>query len=120
MERKITPGCIVKGDANLLERAVFNLLDNAVRHTDGDDKRVIVTVRREGPHTVLEVRDHGKGIDPEELPHIWEKYYTSRQRGNRGVSGLWLAIVKQIADLHHAEVSMESVPGEGSAFCLKF
>ena len=120
MEREITPGCIVKGDANLLERAVFNLLDNAVRHTDEGDKRVTVTVRRDGAHTVLEVRDYGKGIDPEELPHIWEKYYTSRQRGNKGVSGLGLAIVKQIADLHHAEVSVESVPGEGSAFCLKF
>lgn len=119
IEREITPGCIVKGDANLLERAVFNLLDNAVRHTDEADKRVTVTVRRDGPHTVLEIRDFGKGIDPEELPHIWEKYYTSRQRGNKGVSGLGLAIVKQIADLHHAEVSVASEPGEGSTFRLE-
>ena len=116
LERKITPGCLVKGDADLLERAVFNLLDNAVRHADGSDKRVTVTVRRDGPHTVLEIRDYGKGIDPQELPHIWEKYYTSRQRGNKGVSGLGLAIVKQISALHHAEVSAESEPGEGSTF----
>ncbi len=119
MEREITPGCIVKGEPNLLERAVFNLLDNAVRHTDAADKRVTVTVHRDGPHTVLEVRDYGEGIDPDELPHIWEKYYTSRQRENKGVSGLGLAIVKQIADLHHGEVSAESEPGKGSAFCLK-
>ena len=116
MERKITPGCIVKGDADLLERAVFNLLDNAVRHADSSDKRVTVTIRRDGPHTILEIRDYGKGIDPAELPHIWEKYYTSRQRGNKGVSGLGLAIVKQISALHHAEVSAESEPGKGSTF----
>lgn len=119
MEREITPDCIVKGDANLLERVVFNLLDNAVRHTDEADKRVTVIVCRDGPHTVLEVRDYGEGIDPEELPHIWEKYYTSRQRGNKGVSGLGLAIVKQIADLHQAEVSAESDPGKGSTFRLE-
>ena len=57
-----------------------------------------------------------KGIDPEELPHIWEQYYTSRQRGNKGVSGLGLPIVKQISALHHAEVSAESEPGAGSTF----
>ena len=119
IERQITPGCIVNGDPNLLERAIFNLLDNAVRHADESDKRVTVTVRREGPRTILDVRDYGAGIDPAELPHIWEKYYTSRQRGNKGVSGLGLAIVKQIAALHHAEVSAESKPGEGSTFRLE-
>ena len=94
--------------------AVYNLIDNAIRHT-GENKRITVAVRK-GDIVGLEVRDCGSGIDPAELEHIWEKYYTNRQRGNKGVSGLGLAIVKQIAELHDAEVSAESRPGEGSIF----
>lgn len=120
IEREITPGCIVRGDPELLERAIFNLLDNAVRHTGEADKRIRISVREMNSRVCLEVRDFGQGIAPEELPHIWEKYYTSRQRGNKGVSGLGLAIVKQTASLHHAEVSAESHPGEGSTFRMKF
>ena len=120
IERDITPGCTVKGDPDLLERAVFNLLDNAVRHAQKPDKRVKITVRKDDAQICLEVQDHGKGISPQELPHIWEKYYTSRQRGNKGVSGLGLAIVKQIAVLHQAEAGAESEPGKGSTFRLKF
>ncbi len=115
IEREITPGCIVRGDENLLERAIFNLIDNAVRHAAEEDKRITVTVRKDA-RVCLEVRDYGDGIDPKELPHIWEKYYTSRQRGNRGVSGLGLAIVKQIAMIHGAEVSAESEKDRGSCF----
>ena len=115
--RDIAPGCIASGEPRLLERAVINLIENAIHHSNGPDKRIGVTVRREEDgRTCLEVRDHGEGIAAEELPHIWEKYYTSRQRGNKGVSGLGLAIVKQIAALHRAEVSAESEPGEGSTF----
>ncbi|MBQ6519255.1 MAG: HAMP domain-containing histidine kinase [Anaerolineaceae bacterium] len=120
IERDITPECIVKGNPELLERAVFNLLDNAVRHAAEPDKRIKISVHPDGDHICFEVRDFGKGIDPEELPHIWEKYYTSRQRGNKGVSGLGLAIVKQIAALHQAEISAESEPGKGTLFRLTF
>lgn len=115
IERKIAPGCIVRGNADLLERAVFNLIDNAVRHADEDDKRITVTVSREN-RVVLTVRDYGEGIDPAELPHIWEKYYTHRQRGSKGVSGLGLAIVRQIALIHNAEVGVESQKDRGSCF----
>ena len=118
IERNITPGCIVRGDGDLLERVVFNLIENAVHHSTGSDKRIIITVRKEDAHTYLEVRDFGEGIAPEELPRIWEKYYTSRQRSGKGVSGLGLAIVKQTANLHHAEVRAESIPGEGSTFSI--
>ena len=114
IEREIAPGCTVRGNAEMLERAVYNLIDNAIRHS-GEDKRITVAVRN-GETVELEVRDYGSGIDPAELGHIWEKYYTNRQRGNKGVSGLGLAIVKQIALLHGAEVSAESSPGEGSVF----
>ena len=116
IERHITDACMVFGNASLLERAVYNLIDNAVRHT-GEGKGITVTVNADD--TVrLEVRDYGDGIDKTELPHIWEKYYTSRQRGGKGVSGLGLAIVRQIAEIHDAEYGVESNKGEGSLFWI--
>ena len=114
--RSIAPECFVKGDADLLERAVFNLIDNAVRHSQEPEKRIEITVRKENDRVILEVRDHGKGIAPEDLPRIWEKYYTTRQRGGKGVSGLGLSIVKQIAALHQAEIAVTSEVNEGSTF----
>ena len=119
IDRDITPECIVQGNESLLERAVFNLIDNAVRHSGDKDKRITVSLRKDRAHVCLTVRDYGDGIDPAELPHIWEKYYTSRQRNGKGVSGLGLAIVKQTAQLHHADVSAESTPGEGSMFTFR-
>ena len=98
---------------------VFNLIDNAVRYSTGEDKRIRVTLRK-GDRIRMEVRDHGVGIAPEELPRIWDKYYTARQRNGEGASGLGLAIVKQIAMLHKAEVHAESIPGEGSTFTVLF
>ena len=118
IERKIADGCFVKGDAALLERAVYNLMDNALRHA-GEEKKITVSLTGK-PKVCLSVRDYGEGIDPEELPHIWEKYYTSRQRGKKGVSGLGLAIVKQIAGLHGARYGVDSRKGEGSTFWLVF
>lgn len=116
IESDIEDGCVVIGDEALLTRAVYNLVDNAVRHM-GEDRKVIASVKgRE--RILLEVEDHGAGIDETELPHIWEKYYTSRQRGNKGVSGLGLAIVKEIAEIHGAEYGVSNEKGKGSRFWI--
>jgi len=116
IESEIEDGCVVIGDEALLMRAVYNLVDNAIRHM-GDDRKVIVSVKG-GERVLLEVVDHGAGIDETELPHIWEKYYTSRQRGNKGVSGLGLAIVREIAEIHDAEYGVSSEKGQGSRFWM--
>jgi signal transduction histidine kinase len=115
--QNIEEGCTVKGDSALLERAVYNLVDNALRHS-GADKSIEVALSKERDKIRFEVADHGEGIDESELPHIWEKYYTNRQRGNKGVSGLGLAIVKQIAEIHEAETGVRSKKGEGSRFYI--
>ncbi len=117
IERRIEDGCLVMGDEDLLERAVYNLIDNALRHTGENDKRITITVHSD-ENVRLDVRDYGAGIDPSELPHIWEKYYTNRQRGNKGVSGLGLAIVKQTVSLHNGEVFAENHPGSGCVFSM--
>ncbi len=114
IEQEIEENCTANGDAALLERMIYNLIDNALRHT-----REKITVRlRQDDEILLEVQDYGDGIDEAELPYIFEKYYTSRQRGNKGVSGLGLAIVKRIAEIHDARYGAESTKGEGSRFCI--
>ena len=116
-EAQLEDACMVNGDAALLERLAYNLVDNGTRHM-GEDKTVFVSVyRRDG--VCLSVEDHGMGISAAELDRIWERYYTSRQRGS-AVSGLGLAIVRQIAEIHGAQCSAESKQGEGTCFRIMF
>ena len=103
------------GNVSRLKRAVYNLMDNAVRHA-GEDKWIGVTLRSEDNKAVIEISDHGEGIAPEELERIWDRYYTKRQRQGKGVSGLGLAIVKQTVMLHNGECRAESEIGKGSTF----
>ena len=118
LERDIAENIVVMGKAGRLERALYNLLDNAVRHT-GDNKTVRVALTTEAHEAVLSVTDYGKGIPPQEQEHIWDRYYTSRQRGVKGVSGLGLAIVKQIVTLHQGTCSVRSTEGQGSTFIIR-
>ena len=108
----------VIGSVSQLERAVINLLDNAVRHT-GENKKVFVSLCREERGTILKVTDYGKGIPASELDAIWDRYYTSRQRNGQGSSGLGLAIVKQIVTLHGGNCKADSIPGDGSTFIIE-
>lgn len=116
-ERNIAENVHIRGNASRLQRAVYNLIDNAVRHA-GEDKWIGVTLRSENDRAVIEISDHGEGIAPEELERIWDKYYTKRQRQGKGVSGLGLAIVKQTVALHNGKCEAESETGNGSTFRL--
>ena len=114
IEQEIEEPCTVRGDTELLERLVYNLVDNALRHT----LKIIMVRLYQDTEIHLEVQDYGEGIDEAQLPYIFEKYYTSRQRGNQGVSGLGLAIVKQIAEIHGAQYGAISTKGQGSTFYI--
>jgi len=120
-ELAIEDDITVQGKKDLLERAVYNLIANAVNFA-GDDKRVwlrLYAYEAGGSrHARVEVIDAGPGIPAEELPHIWERYYKSSQPHRRGVtgSGLGLAIVKRALQLHGACFGAESEPGRGSCF----
>jgi two-component system phosphate regulon sensor histidine kinase PhoR len=102
----------VRGDRTALLHALDNLVDNAIKYSAG---RRTLTIRTwaENGHLAVEVADRGQGIAPEELPHVFEKFY--RGRGVRtGGSGLGLAIVKRVVDDHRGTVEMSSVLGEGT------
>lgn len=124
IEKDIDSGISVTGDPVLIERALYNLMDNAVRHT-GNGKKIRVELKRSenadaSENTALiRVQDFGTGIPESELEHIWERYYTSRQRRGKGVSGLGLAIVKQIVGMHNGRCYAGSKEGEGCTFCIE-
>ncbi len=118
VRKEIAPELTVKGNASRLQRAVYNLLDNAIRHTKGSEG-IRVALCKKDDCVRFEVSDHGGGIPAEQLPHIWEKYYTYRQRGRQGVSGLGLAIVRQIAALHGGRCGVDTEEGVGSTFWME-
>ncbi len=117
-ERNIADDIHIKGNVSRLQRAIYNLLDNAVRHA-GEDKWIGITLRTDNDKAIIEISDHGSGIAPEELEHIWDRYYTKRQRSGKGVSGLGLAIVKQIVSQHNGVCKAESEVGAGSVFSIE-
>jgi len=109
---------VVTGDAFRLEQMFVNLLDNAVKYTDGGE--VLLSLEAEPGRAVIRVRDTGAGIPPEHLPRLFERFYVvdpSRSR-KMGGTGLGLAIVKHIVLLHGGEVSADSTPGRGSCFTV--
>jgi two-component system phosphate regulon sensor histidine kinase PhoR len=106
-------------NAPLLEQALVNLVDNAVKYSEAD-REVRVEAVRSGPEVIVRVRDQGGGITPEHLPRLFERFYrvdSGRSRSSGG-TGLGLAIVKHIAQAHGGKVAVESTPGKGSVFSL--
>ena len=73
-----------------------------MRHA-GDNKWIGIMLEAENGEAIIGISDYGDGIGPEELERIWDKYYTKRQRQEKGASGLGLAIVKQTAALHNGK-----------------
>jgi two-component system sensor histidine kinase MprB len=105
---------ILEGVAGRLERAVNNLLDNAARHSP-EGGTVEIDVDSSG----VRVRDHGSGIDHEDLPHVFDRFYRGANvRGQLG-SGLGLSIVRQVTELHGGSVSAANAPDGGAVFTMR-
>lgn len=110
----------LKGNAELLERAVINLLTNAVQYSPAGSL-VSIQVFRAGHQACLTVADEGLGIDPEELPHLFDRYRRQKSSELAGIhgTGLGLSFVKTVVEKHRGEIYVTSRPGEGSSFTLK-
>lgn len=108
----------VKGNKDALARVALALIDNAIKNTD--DGTIEVLVEAYGRCGTLMVRDPGRGIDTEDLPHIFDRFY----RGDKSRSiagggfGLGLAIAKETITLHQGAIDVESAPGKGSRFVV--
>jgi two-component system, OmpR family, sensor histidine kinase MprB len=105
---------LVRGAAGRISRAVSNLVDNAAKWSPpGADVEITV---RDG---TVAVRDHGPGVDPADLAHVFDRFYRSPEARTMSGSGLGLAIVKQIADSHGGTVTVSPAPGGGALFVLE-
>ena len=107
-------------NAHLLEQAVVNLLDNAIKYSDPGGE-VLITGRALSSEVVISVTDHGCGIDRDHLPRLFERFYRVDKARSRklGGTGLGLAIVKHIVQAHGGKVSVQSTPGKGSTFTIQ-
>ena len=107
------------GDSSALERAVLNLLDNAVKFSPSGSA-VRLNVRQVGDGSaVLEVADAGPGIADADLPHVFERFYRSSEARTLPGSGLGLAIVKQVAQRHGGTATAGRAPEGGALFTLR-
>jgi len=110
----------LNGDPSRLQQIVWNLLSNAVKFTPKGG-RVQVALRRSDPHVEIAVSDTGEGIQPEFLPHVFERFRQADSSTTRRVGGLGLglSIVKHLVELHGGNVRAQSPgPGQGSVFTV--
>lgn len=111
------PSLLIYADADRLEQVLTNLVDNAMKFTPAGG-RVEVRVAAVNGEVEVAVNDTGKGIAPEDVPHVFERFYRadrSRTRGSGG-TGLGLAIAKHIVEAHGGRISVSSQPNEGTTF----
>ena len=112
----------VIGHPILLEQALLVLLDNAIKYTPISDEeganRVIVSLERANGQAVLRVCDTGIGIDPADLPHIFERFYRADRARSRQGTGLGLSIAQTLVEQLGGHITAESTPGEGSTFSV--
>ncbi|MGQ9889923.1 MAG: sensor histidine kinase [Aggregatilineales bacterium] len=110
---------ILNVDAHMLERAVTNLIDNAIKYTPNGGK-VCIGVARNGGNVIISVRDNGLGISPENQKLLFERHFRIAREEHRRVkgSGLGLFIVRSVAQRHGGQAWVESAEGQGSTFFI--
>jgi two-component system OmpR family sensor kinase/two-component system sensor histidine kinase BaeS len=111
----------VLGDADRLTQVLRNLLGNALRHTPAGG-RVAVRVERSGEKAQIRVSDTGAGIAPEDLPHVFDRFYRGDKSRSRrgGGAGLGLAIARQLVAAHGGQIEASSAIGNGTTFTIWF
>lgn len=109
-------------DQTMMTQAVLNLISNAIKYgkpeSGNGEIRLSAAVENGAAH--IRVSDNGPGIAPESLPHLFDRFYQADQSRHHDGAGLGLALVRQIAQLHGGDVTVESAPGKGCSFTIHF
>jgi len=120
------PELSMPGDRQLLIQMMSNLIENGIKYTAGEDRRVKVETGAGVDYVWARVSDNGPGIPSEHLSHLFDRFYqadkarTQNAEDESSGSGLGLAIVQSIAQIHGGEVRVQSAPGEGTVFEARF
>ncbi len=118
LETEIEPGIRASFNPALYSRLVMNLLQNAYQY-GRPGGRIRLSLKKEEGRAVLRVEDDGIGIAPEDLDKVWQRFWQADPgREENGSTGLGLAMVKEIAELHGGRAAVESEPGKGSTFTV--
>jgi signal transduction histidine kinase/ligand-binding sensor domain-containing protein/DNA-binding NarL/FixJ family response regulator len=108
-------------DADVITTILNNLLSNAVKYTSEGEIRLTLSsvTEQESEYTEISVRDTGYGISPQDLPRIFDRYYQAKGKHQASGTGIGLALVKSLTDLHQGDIHVESVEGKGSVFSFR-
>ena len=110
-----TDGSMIIADRDKIEHVYFNLMSNALKYTP-EGGSITTTVEHAAQHFTITVSDTGKGIDPKELPHLFERFYQAQ--GSIGGTGIGLSLVKAYVDMHHGTINAQSELGKGTSFVV--
>ncbi|HYE84656.1 MAG TPA: HAMP domain-containing sensor histidine kinase [Clostridia bacterium] len=105
------------GDENKINQVLINLISNAIKHSYDYDS-ISIRAYRQSDNIYVCIKDNGEGIKEEDLPFIWDRFYTIDKDKSDISTGLGLAIVKNLINAHGCEINVYSVYGEGSEFCF--
>jgi two-component system, OmpR family, phosphate regulon sensor histidine kinase PhoR len=110
----------IEADSFRIEQALYNLLDNALRHSGKSGTRVTIRAQGEAAAVMVSVGDDGVGIPLSDQPHIFERFYRVHKDRSRdaGGTGLGLSIVKHIVQAHGGSIAVQSSPGAGATFVM--
>lgn len=115
------PKIIIIGDKIRLRQAMMNLIVNAINYSEPSDP-IEVKLKSNDKSITIKVKDQGIGMSSQEIRHVFEPYFRTADSKKRGVNGLGLglALVKDILRIHQANISVQSKPGKGSTFTIRF
>lgn len=107
---------LISADKQKLEQVLYNLINNAINYT-GEDNKIEINITKQ-KNIKVEIKDTGKGIKKEDIPHIWDKYYKNKKEHKRNKigTGLGLSIVKNILELHNYKYGVNSTINKGTTF----
>lgn len=120
LESELSPLYPISVDVVLINRVISNLVENAIKYA-GEDKTVKVTTWDDETWVYVEIKDNGIGIAPDDLEHIFDKFYRVKNDSTHSIkgSGLGLYLVKYFIELHQGTIEAHSVMGEGTTFLIK-
>lgn len=120
IEVSISDACEIHADSLKIQQVIYNIIENGIKYTP-DGGKISVRLFREGRDAILQISDTGVGIPPEDLPHIFDRFYRVDKARSRdtGGTGLGLSIVQQIVRLHAGSIDVQSQLGEGTTFTIE-
>jgi heavy metal sensor kinase len=117
IKAKVPFRCLVSGDKRKLQRALTNLLDNAIKYTPSGGT-ITVAIEEGEKGVIISVSDTGRGIEADDIPHIFDRFYRADKSRSESGAGLGLSLVLAIVRAHGGDIQVSSSPGAGSLFSI--